>query len=81
MNAKSINRGKQLKFAREYRGYTQSELCRKVKSISQPNLSRYEKGFEGVLEKGKVEKIMSFLNFPLSFLEVRLPECYNSNNL
>lgn len=27
MDRKSVNRGRQLRFTREYRGYTQSKLC------------------------------------------------------
>ena len=78
MNRKSVNKGVQLKFAREYRKYTQTSLCREVKGLSQSNLSKYEKGFDGVLKDDKINEIMKLLNFPLQFLDVRMPELYTS---
>lgn len=71
MDRISINRGKQLKFAREYRGYTQSKLSKQIRGLSQSNLSKYEKGFEGVLKQEKVTEIMNYLNFPEKFLDVK----------
>ena len=35
---------KQIIFAREYRGYSQTELASKIVGLSQSNLSKYEKG-------------------------------------
>jgi transcriptional regulator with XRE-family HTH domain len=69
MNKKSVNAGKQLKFARQYRGYSQSELCIQIKGISQSNLSKYEKGFEGMLKENKITEIMKFLNWPIEWLD------------
>lgn len=69
MNHISINKGKQLRFVREYRGYTQSELCKEIKGLSQANLSKYENGFEGMLKDEKVEQIMKHMNWPISFLD------------
>lgn len=57
----------QITFAREYRGYSQSELASKITGLSQPNLSKHEKGFD-VLSNDMVEKIMDFLNFPKEWL-------------
>ena len=81
MDRKSINKGRQLKFAREYRKYTQSHLCKDVKGLSQSNLSKYEKGFEGMLKDDKIAEIMQLLNFPLQFLEVKMPGLYTSWDL
>jgi DNA-binding XRE family transcriptional regulator len=35
MNKKSVNQGRQMKFAREYRGYTQTALSKEIKGVSQ----------------------------------------------
>jgi len=57
-----------LKVAREYRGYTQTELCKHIKGLYQPNLSRFEKGAWGVLNEKILKDVMVFLNFPFGFL-------------
>ena len=59
---------RQITFAREYRGYSQSELSSKIKGLSQPNLSKFEKGI-GVLSDDVLFNIISFLDFPISFFE------------
>lgn len=59
---------RQLIFAREYRGLTQSELASNIVGLSQSNLSKYEKGF-GLLSDEMVLKIIDFLGFPESWLE------------
>ena len=59
---------KQLVFAREYRGYSQSELSSKIRGLSQPNLSKFEKGI-GVLSDEVLINIFQFLDFPISFFE------------
>jgi Zn-dependent peptidase ImmA (M78 family)/transcriptional regulator with XRE-family HTH domain len=59
---------RQLIFAREYRGLTQSELAKNIEGLSQSNLSKYEKGF-GLLSDEMVLKIINFLGFPVSWLE------------
>ena len=51
---------KQLTFAREYRGDSQTELAESIKGLSQSNLSRFEKGF-GVLSDDVQKKIIDFL--------------------
>lgn len=57
---------KQLTFAREYRGYSQTELANSIKGLSQSNLSKFEKGF-GVLSEEVQRKVIDFLGFPLDF--------------
>lgn len=58
---------RQVTFAREYRGYSQSELSSKISGLSQPNLSKYEKGFNS-LSEDIVLKITDFLGFPVDWL-------------
>lgn len=59
---------KQLIFAREYRGYSQTELSSKIDGLSQPNLSKFEKGLKGSsLSDELLSKIISFLDFPFDF--------------
>lgn len=66
---------KQLIFAREYRGYTQTELADSIDGLSQSNLSKYEKGFDNLSDDLK-KRIMFFLDFPESFfnknIEIRI---------
>lgn len=57
----------QLTFAREYRGYSQTDLSSMIEGLSQPNLSKFEKGFE-TLSNELIEKIMYRLDFPVEFL-------------
>ena len=76
MDRKSVNRGRQLRFVREYRGYTQSKLCEEIKGLSQANLSKYENGFEGMLKDDKVAEIMKYLNWTVSWLDVKTPIIY-----
>lgn len=63
-----------LKLARQYRGYSQSELCKEVKGLSQSNLSKFEKGYFGMISESKLKEIMEFLNFPYSFLKSNIKE-------
>lgn len=58
---------RQVTFAREYRGYSQSELSSKISGLSQSNLSKYEKGFNS-LSDDLVLNIIEFLRFPKSWL-------------
>lgn len=62
---------KQLIFAREYRGYSQTELASKIIGLSQSNLSKYEKGV-GTLSADVLNRIIDFLGFPLSFYEKKI---------
>lgn len=59
---------RQLIFAREYRGLTQSDLASNIAGLSQSNLSKYEKGL-GLLSDEMVIKITTFLGFPESWLQ------------
>lgn len=67
----------QLVIARQYRGYSQTELCKHIKGLSQPNLSKFEKGYWGCISEEKLSEIMIFLNFPYEFLyrkiNIKLP--------
>jgi len=62
---------KQLTFAREYRGYSQTELSSKVVGLSQSNLSKFEKGVSS-LSNELLENIISFLDFPISFFHQKI---------
>ncbi|TYA74443.1 ImmA/IrrE family metallo-endopeptidase [Seonamhaeicola marinus] len=62
---------KQITFAREYRGLSQSELAKRVSGLSQPNLSKYEKGFSS-LSDDLVIRIVEYLDFPVSWLNKRI---------
>lgn len=62
---------KQLTFAREYRGYSQTELASKIDGLSQSNLSKYEKGVS-TLSDDLVRKIIRYLNFPEGFFKIRI---------
>ena len=57
---------KQLTFAREFKGYSQTELSNKIQGLSQSNLSKFEKGL-GVLSEDLQKKIIDFLGFPEDF--------------
>lgn len=62
---------KQIIFAREYRGYSQTELAAKIIGLSQSNLSKYEKGI-GSLSMDVLNRIIDFLGFPITFYEKRI---------
>lgn len=62
---------KQLIFAREYRGMSQTELAKSVKGLSQSNLSKYEKGLGGLSDE-VLQNIFKVLNFPASFFEKKM---------
>lgn len=68
---KAFNRARQLKFVRIYRGYSQSELCKNIKGLSQSNLSKFEK-FGSHISDEKLEEIMKFLDWPFAFLDKRI---------
>ena len=57
-----------LKVAMGYRGISQTELCKNINGLSQPNLSKFLKGYHGVLSEEKLKDIMTYLNFPFAFL-------------
>lgn len=56
-------------FARQYRGYTQTELAKAVEGLSQSNLSKFEKGLGG-LSDSVLSRIMGLLGFPVDFLDL-----------
>lgn len=62
---------KQLTFAREFRGYSQTELSSKIQGLSQSNLSKFEKGL-GVLSEDIQKKIIDFLEFPEDFFNRKI---------
>lgn len=62
---------KQLTFAREYRGYTQTELAGNINGLSQSNLSKFEKGF-GILSDSVQDRIIEFLDFPKDFFQRKI---------
>lgn len=62
---------KQLTFAREYRGYNQTELSSKIQGLSQSNLSKFEKGL-GPLSDEVIDRIIEFLDFPRSFFNLKI---------
>lgn len=59
----------QIVFAREYRGYSQTELACKIKGLSQSKLSKIEKGIEPITTEILWE-ISKFLNFPIDFFSL-----------
>jgi len=62
---------RQFIFAREYRGYSQSDLAKNIKGLSQPNLSKFEKGL-GTISDELLLKIISFLDFPETFFTKKI---------
>lgn len=70
---------KQLTFAREYRGYTQTELSGLIDGLSQSNLSKFEKGM-GVLSEELQNRIINFLNFPSEFFEAKINSSIENGN-
>ena len=67
------NRGKQLKLEREYRGYTQTKLCKEVEGLNQSNLSNFEGGLKTISED-TLFKVMEVLNFPIQWLDKPTPK-------
>lgn len=51
-----------------YRGFSQSKLCKEVSGLSQPNLSRFLKGYINSLSIEKLKEIMLYLDWPFDFL-------------
>jgi Zn-dependent peptidase ImmA (M78 family) len=74
MEATKIN-FRQLILAREYRGYSQSQLSDAIKGLSQSNLSKFEKGLGG-LSDDIIDSIILYLNFPKNFFYEKI-----SNNV
>jgi len=73
MTKESINKGKQLRFAREYRGYLSVFEFAKKAEISPSRLSRFERGFKTYsLTNKEIERAMKFLDFPTEFLDANI---------
>jgi len=70
-----------LKVAMGYRGISQTELCKNINGLSQPNLSKFLKGYHGVLSEEKLKEIMTYLNFPFAFLYHEFRELKTSASL
>ncbi|WP_433814775.1 helix-turn-helix domain-containing protein [Flavobacterium johnsoniae] len=70
---------RQLTFARELRGYSQTDLSSSIKGLSQSNLSKFEKGLS-VLSEDVQKKIINFLNFPVDFFERKINSSIENGN-
>lgn len=57
-----------LKVVMGYYGISQSELCKNIKGLSQPNLSKFLKGYFGVISENKLKEIMNYFDWPFDFL-------------
>jgi predicted XRE-type DNA-binding protein len=57
-----------LKTAMDYRGITQSKLCKNVKGLSQSSVSKFLNGYFNSISESKLIEIMDFLQFPFNFL-------------
>lgn len=66
---------------RQYRGYSQTQLCKSIKGLSQSNLSSFENGKRGVLSIDKIKEIMIFLDWPFEFLYKDIKPIKTSNDL
>lgn len=60
-----------LKLAMGYRGISQTKLCKNINGLSQPNLSKFLKGYVNVISDEKLKEIMKYLNWPFDFLYVK----------
>jgi hypothetical protein len=69
-----------LKVAMGYRGVSQSKLCKNINGLSQPNLSKFLKGYFGCISEAKLKEIMIYLNFPYEFLYHEFKEQKTSFN-
>ncbi|HCZ8396918.1 MULTISPECIES: helix-turn-helix domain-containing protein [Elizabethkingia] len=70
---------KQLTFAREYRGMTQTELSESINGLSQSNLSKFEKGIDTISEEVQ-DKIIEYLGFPKDFYYRKINSYIDSKN-
>lgn len=70
---------RQLTFARELRGFSQTDLSSSIKGLSQSNLSKFEKGLS-VLSEDVQKKIISFLNFPVEFFDRKINSSIENGN-
>lgn len=70
---------RQLTFARELRGYSQTDLSSSIKGLSQSNLSKFEKGLS-VLSEEVQKKIIDFLDFPVEFFNRKITSSIENGN-
>ncbi len=70
---------RQLTFARELRGLSQTDLSGAIKGLSQSNLSKFEKGLS-VLSEELQNKIIEFLNFPVGFFNKKINSTIENGN-
>ncbi|HEY4544330.1 MAG TPA: XRE family transcriptional regulator [Tissierellaceae bacterium] len=70
---------KQLIFAREFRGLTQTELSKEIKGLSQSNLSKFEKGLSTLSDKLQND-IIEYLGFPKEFYNERVYNVIEGSN-
>lgn len=70
---------RQLTFARELRGYSQTDLSSSIKGLSQSNLSKFEKGLS-VLSEEVQKKIIDFLDFPVEFFDRKITTTIENGN-
>lgn len=70
---------RQLTFARELRGYSQTDLSTSIKGLSQSNLSKFEKGL-CVLSEEVQKKIIEFLDFPVEFFNRKINSTIENGN-
>jgi|GEM_PF-6981670 predicted XRE-type DNA-binding protein len=57
-----------LEVAMGHRGISQTELCKNIKGLSQPNLSKFLKRYYATISEEKLKEIMKYLDFPFEFL-------------
>lgn len=62
---------KQVTFAREFRGFSQTALANSIEGLSQSNLSNFEKGLSTLSEDLK-QKITDKLQFPREFFDRKI---------
>lgn len=72
-NKRTVHIGKQMKMARQYRGYSQAKLCSMVEGVHRSNLSRFENGHHDFISMEKVKELMHALDWPVSWLEKNHP--------
>jgi len=76
MDRQSINRGKQMRTARECRGISLNELCGKLTGISKYRIMRFESGLKDALTAEQINEIMKAINFPVEWLDKRIGNPY-----
>ena len=70
-----------LKVVRGYRRISQTKLSKNIQGLSQPNLSKFLKGYHGCISEDKLKEIMKYLDFPFEFLYHDFPPLKTSNGV